>query len=41
VLEDLEATAADPVRARQYLQRSSMLALQSRAASFTLAEAAA
>jgi 3-(3-hydroxy-phenyl)propionate hydroxylase len=41
VLEDLAATAADPVRARQYLLRSSMLALQARAASITLAEAAA
>ncbi len=41
VLEDLAATAADPVRARQYLLRSSMLALQARAAAITLAEAAA
>jgi 3-(3-hydroxy-phenyl)propionate hydroxylase len=41
VLADLAATAADPVRARQYLLRSSMLALQARAASITLAEAAA
>jgi 3-(3-hydroxy-phenyl)propionate hydroxylase len=41
VLADLAATAADPVRARQYLLRSSMLALQARAAAITLNEAAA
>lgn len=41
VLDDLAATAADPVRARQYLLRSSMLAMQQRANSITLEEAAA
>ena len=41
VLDDLAATAADPVKARAYLLRTSMIALQERAASITLEEAAA
>ena len=35
-LGDLAATASDPVKARQYLLRSSMLSMQARAASITL-----
>ncbi len=38
MLEDLAATAADPVKARAYLLRTSMIALQQRAASITLEE---
>ncbi len=38
-LDELRATAADPVRARAYLLRSSMIAIQRRAASITLEEA--
>jgi 3-(3-hydroxy-phenyl)propionate hydroxylase len=41
VLDDLAATAADPAKARAYLLRTSMIALQERAASITLEEAAA
>jgi 3-(3-hydroxy-phenyl)propionate hydroxylase len=40
-LAELAQTAADPAKARQYLLRSSMLSMQSRAASITLEEAAA
>ena len=36
MLEDLAATAADPVKARAYLLRTSMIAMQQRAASITL-----
>ena len=40
VLEDLAATAADPIKARAYLLRTSMIALQQRAAAIKLEEAA-
>ncbi|MDB5648919.1 MAG: FAD-binding monooxygenase [Hyphomicrobiales bacterium] len=39
-LDDLARTAADPVKAREYLLRSSMLSMQTRAAAITLNEAA-
>jgi 3-(3-hydroxy-phenyl)propionate hydroxylase len=39
-LEDLARTAADPVKAREYLLRSSMLSMQTRADAITLDEAA-
>lgn len=38
--EELANTAADPVRAREYLMRSSMISMQRRAASIRLEEAA-
>jgi len=38
--EELASTAADPVRAREYLLRSSMISMQRRAASIRLEEAA-
>jgi 3-(3-hydroxy-phenyl)propionate hydroxylase len=38
-LDDLRTTAADPVRARQFLLRTSMIASQRRAASITLEDA--
>jgi 3-(3-hydroxy-phenyl)propionate hydroxylase len=40
VLDDLATTAADPVKARGYLLRTSMIALQQRAAEITLEEVA-
>jgi len=40
VLADLAETAADPVKARAYLLRTSMIALQQRAAAISLNEAA-
>jgi 3-(3-hydroxy-phenyl)propionate hydroxylase len=40
VLADLAETAADPVKARAYLLRTSMIALQQRAAAINLEEAA-
>ena len=40
ILAELAETAADPVKARAYLLRTSMIALQQRAAAITLEEAA-
>lgn len=37
-VEDLRATAADPIRARQFLLRTSMIASQRRAAAMTVEE---